>query len=100
MRGSGHPGSGNCFGISLRYALNARPTTSQGFASIKGRHELLFGFHFRYDQLNLLPDQQQIAGNNSWDTNSTYLYDPTTSRTQPGCTPYTGDSMATSTSGS
>jgi hypothetical protein len=60
---------------------------------IKGRHELLFGLHFRYDQLNLLPDQQQIAGNNSWDTNSTCLYDPTTSRTQPACTPYTGDSM-------
>ena len=60
---------------------------------IKGRHELQFGFHFRYDQLNLLPDQQQIAGNNSWSSNSTCLYDPTTSRTQPACTPFTGDDM-------
>ena len=60
---------------------------------IKGRHELQFGFHFRYDQLNLLPDQQQIAGNNSWSSNATCLYDTTTSRTQPACTPYTGDDM-------
>src|ERR1039458_7871273 len=27
------PGSGNCSGASLRYALNARPTALQGFAS-------------------------------------------------------------------
>src|SRR5436190_24083090 len=27
------PRGGNCYGISLRYALSTRPTASQGFAS-------------------------------------------------------------------
>lgn len=61
---------------------------------IKGRHEFQFGFHYRYDQLNLLPDQQQNQGNHSWATGATALYDPTTSRTNPGATPFTGDNLA------
>jgi hypothetical protein len=61
---------------------------------IKGRHELQFGFHHRYDQLNLLPDQQQNQGNHSWATGATSLYDPNTSRTNPLATPLTGDNLA------
>jgi hypothetical protein len=61
---------------------------------IKGKHELLFGFHFRYDQMNLLPQQQQGAGSDSWDTNFTSLYDPASSRTNPQAVPYTGDQFA------
>ena len=38
---------------------------------IHGRHKFQFGFHFRYDQMNLLPDQQQNQGNHSWATGAT-----------------------------
>jgi hypothetical protein len=61
---------------------------------IKGRHEFQFGFHHRYDQLNLLPDQQQNQGNHSWASGATSLYDPNTSRTNPLATPFTGDNLA------
>ncbi len=61
---------------------------------IKGRHEFQFGGHFRYDQLNYLPEQQQVAGNHNFSTNATSLYDPTTSRTNPQATPFTGYNTA------
>jgi len=61
---------------------------------IKGRHELQFGFHFRYDQMNLLPDQQQNQGNHSWATGGTSLYDPSTARNAPQGTPLAGDNLA------
>jgi hypothetical protein len=61
---------------------------------IKGKHELQFGFHFRADRMNLLPQQQQGAGSDSWDTNATSLYDPSTSRTNPSQLPFTGDQFA------
>jgi hypothetical protein len=61
---------------------------------IKGRHELQFGFHFRTDQMNLLPQQQQGAGSDSWASTGTALYDPTTPRNAPVATPFTGDQFA------
>ena len=61
---------------------------------IVGRHELQFGFHYRADRMNLLPQQQQTGGSDSWASTGTMLYDPTTSRTSPGSTPFTGDQFA------
>jgi len=61
---------------------------------IHGKHELQFGFHGRYDQLNILPDQQQNQGGHNWSTLATALYDPTTSRTNPQATPLTGHNLA------
>ena len=61
---------------------------------IKGKHELQFGFHFRYDQLNYLPDQQQTAGNLNANTQATSLYDPASSRTNPLPTAFTGNTTA------
>jgi hypothetical protein len=61
---------------------------------IKGKHEFQLGFHFRMDQLNYLPDQQQPAGNLNGDTRATSLYDSTTSRTNPIATPFTGNTTA------
>lgn len=58
------------------------------------RHELQFGFHFRYDQLNVLPDQQQNQGNHSWSTGATSLYDASSSRTNPLSVPQTGFNLA------
>jgi hypothetical protein len=61
---------------------------------IHGKHEFQFGGHFRYDQMNLLPDQQQNQGNHSWNTGATSLYDPSTSRNNPLPTAFTGDNAA------
>ncbi len=64
------------------------------FTKIAGNHELQFGGHFRYDQLNYMPEQQQIQGNINFSTLATSLYDPSTSRTNPQPTPLTGDNLA------
>jgi len=61
---------------------------------IVGKHELQFGFHFRPDRMNLLPQQQQAGGSFSWGSTGTSLYDPTTSRTNPAAMPFTGDQFA------
>jgi hypothetical protein len=61
---------------------------------IHGKHELMFGAHFRYDQLTVLPDQQQVAGGHTFSTLATALYDPSTSRDNPLATPLTGHDTA------
>ena len=61
---------------------------------VRGKHEIQFGFHFRYDQMDMLPAQQQVAGNNNFATNATSLYDPNSSRSNPLPLPYTGDTYA------
>jgi hypothetical protein len=61
---------------------------------IIGRHELQFGFHFRYDQYNVLPFQQAAGGAHDWGTLATALYDPSTSRTNPRPLPLTGNNFA------
>jgi hypothetical protein len=61
---------------------------------IKGRHEFQFGFHFRADRMNLLPQQQQGAGSDSWGSTGTALYDPTTPRNAPQAVPFSGDQFA------
>jgi hypothetical protein len=61
---------------------------------VNGKHTFQFGFHFRYDQMNLLPDQQIGSGMTDWDTGATALYDPSTDRTDPQALPYTGDQFA------
>lgn len=58
---------------------------------IHGKHEFQFGFHYRYDQMNLVPAQQYVAGEVLWNTNGTSLYDPSTDPTNPGALGYTGD---------
>jgi len=63
---------------------------------IMGRHELQFGYHYRLDQLNLLPDQQQNQGLIQATTLATSLYDPSTARTNPLATPFTGHTAANS----
>ena len=73
---------------------NAYVILTNNATKIKGKHELQFGFHFRYDQLNLLPDQQQNQGNHSWASGATSLYDPRSSRTNPLPLPLTGDNLA------
>jgi hypothetical protein len=61
---------------------------------VHGKHQFQFGFHYRYDQLNALAEQQQNQGNHNFATNATALYDPSTSRTNPQATPLTGHDAA------
>jgi len=58
-----------------------------------GKHELQFGFHFRADRMNLLPQQQQGAGSDSWASTATALWDGK-SRTSPATQAFTGDQFA------
>lgn len=64
------------------------------FTKVAQKHELQFGGHFRYDQLNYMPEQQQIQGNISFSTLATSLYDPASSRVNPQPTPLTGSNLA------
>jgi hypothetical protein len=66
----------------------------ENLTKVKGRHELQFGGHFRYDQLNYKPDQQHPQGNHDWASLGTALYDPNSSRTNPLATPFTGHNLA------
>jgi hypothetical protein len=59
-----------------------------------GKHQLQFGFHFRYDQMNILPDQQIAAGSTDWATGATALVDPASSPDDPQAAPHTGDQLA------
>ncbi|HWQ55941.1 MAG TPA: TonB-dependent receptor, partial [Bryobacteraceae bacterium] len=64
------------------------------FTKITGKHELQFGGHFRIDQLNYMPEQQQIQGNDNFYTFATSLYDPASSRTNPLATSLSGHQLA------
>ena len=60
---------------------------------IAGRHEIQFGGHFRYDQLNILPDQTWVEGYHWFDTAATTLYDPNSTPATPQGTPQTGHNL-------
>jgi hypothetical protein len=61
---------------------------------ILGRHELQFGFHYRWDKLDTTPEQQFVSGQALGNSIFTALYDPSSSRTNPLPTEYTGDNTA------
>jgi hypothetical protein len=64
----------------------------QNFTKIAGKHELQFGFHFRYDLLNIFPNSwPQVQLN--FDTRATALYDTASTPTNPIATPYTGSNL-------
>jgi len=58
-----------------------------------GKHEIKFGFHTRYDQDNIFAGMDSPPSMNP-STGATSLYDPTSSRTAPLATPYTGSLLA------
>ena len=61
---------------------------------VLGKHQLEFGFHHRYDQLNAMPEQQQNQGNHNFATQATSLYDTATSRNNPLPAQFTGHNAA------
>ncbi len=68
-------------------------TLDQSFTLVRGRHELMFGGKFRNERLHVLPDQQFVAGNHSFSSGATGLYDPT-SGSSYGAVPRTGHDSA------
>ncbi|MCL5746170.1 MAG: carboxypeptidase-like regulatory domain-containing protein, partial [Acidobacteria bacterium] len=48
----------------------------ENFTKIWGRHELQFGLHLRYDQLNSMPQHSYTAGGLTFPASATGLYDP------------------------
>lgn len=79
----------NTVGTALTSFIADNNTTK-----IKGRHEFLFGGRFRYDQMNILADQQQPQGAHDFGSFATALYDPSSSRTNPDPAPFTGHNLA------
>ena len=61
---------------------------------IKGRHELQFGLHFRYDQSPTSATSQYAQGLDDFSTLATSLYDPNSGRTNPLATSLTGSDAA------
>ena len=43
---------------------------------VKGKHEIQFGIHLRADRNNWMPQQQRTAGAETFQANTTQLYDP------------------------
>jgi hypothetical protein len=81
------------------YSFNADATFSIPFTygilednatKIKGRHEIQFGYHYRYDQLTTGGGTQYKQGLHDFSTQATALYDPTTPRNSPLATALTG----------
>ena len=61
---------------------------------IKGKHELQFGFHYRRDTMDMLPQQQQVGGGHGIGRSYTALYDPKSSSENPLLLNNTGDGIA------
>jgi hypothetical protein len=76
-----------------RHAFN-NLTIDDNATKMIGKHELQFGVHYRYDQLNILPDQQWLEGMHNFDTLATALYDPASTPTAPQATQLTGFNLA------
>ena len=61
---------------------------------VVGRHQLQFGFHFRRDTLDTMPEQQYTQGEAIGSSIFTSLYDPTSSTSNPLAAPLTGDATS------
>lgn len=90
-------------GLSMDFETENTQTTPFAFyifddnaTKILGRHELQFGFHYRWDKLDTLPEQQYTQGQANGTSTFTTLYDPATSRTNPLAVPQTGNNLASS----
>jgi len=59
-----------------------------------GKHELKFGAHGRYDQLNTYAGLQNLSPYVNPSTLATSLYDPSSGSTSPLALPYTGSALA------
>jgi hypothetical protein len=65
----------------------------QNLTRIHGRHEFQFGGRYRFEKLNVLPDQQNPQGDHAFGSHATGLYDPASGSTY-GAVPRTGHGTA------
>jgi hypothetical protein len=65
----------------------------ENLTKIHGRHEIQFGGRYRFEQIDVLPDQQQPQGAHDFSSQATGLYDPGSGSTY-GAVPRTGHSSA------
>jgi hypothetical protein len=77
------------------YQGNFRASFILGDNAVKtlGKHELKFGFQGRYDQTNIMADQDTNTAMNP-NTLATSLYDPSSTTANPLALPYTGSATA------
>ena len=76
-------------GIKPRNNITRIFAIDDNLTKIRGRHEFQFGGRYRDEFLDVLPDQQFMQGNHSFNSLATALYDPTTGSSY-GAVPRTG----------
>jgi hypothetical protein len=94
LNNAGFGGNYNFTGQSTNAYHSFYGILDDNATKIMGKHEIQFGFHYRYDQMNMLPDQQIASGSVDFGTGATGLYDPLSGNTSPQALPYTGDQLA------
>jgi hypothetical protein len=89
------------FGATNAYSLGGEQpfflvsnflTIQDNATKIKGKHELQFGFHFRFEDVP--KSIVSAAGNFATGTGATALYDRTSTAANPIATPFTGHNIA------
>ncbi len=78
---------------NVRFQRQGNIIFDPNFTRIVGRHQLQFGGHLRYEQLNNLTDVSPKAGSHTFATLATALYDTRSSRLNPQAAPYTGHNL-------
>jgi hypothetical protein len=68
-------------------------TLDDNLTKVHGRHEFLFGGHFRIDPMNILPNDAGLSSF-TYDTLATALYDPKSTPSNPLALPQTGQNIA------
>ena len=68
-------------------------SVDQNFTKVRGRHEFQFGGRWRYEDLEILPDQQETMGRLTFASLGTALYDPASGSAYGGV-PFTGHNAA------
>jgi len=88
-------------GFDMEFETENTQTTPFAFyvvddnaTKIMGKHELQMGFHYRWDKLDTLPEQQYTQGQANGTNTFTTLYDASTSRNNPLATTRTGHNFA------
>lgn len=80
-------------GARYRNPMTRMFTLDQNFTKMQGRHEFQFGGRWRYEDLNVLADQETNQGSHSFASLATALYDPNTGSSY-GAVPLTGHNQA------
>jgi hypothetical protein len=79
--------------VNLNIDFSWIANVDQNFTKIHGRHEFQFGGRYRYESVDILPDQQVTYGQINFSTLATSLYDPG-SGTAYGAVPFSGHNAA------